>query len=91
MSKEKDYYNGWNDEETLDEISKCPFCGGNGELIDNGYSHPVIDGNGAYVDMDISEGDLFWIQCEKCGATIQTTETPEEAIANWNRRFKNEK
>lgn len=83
---EKDYYNGWNDEGNLDPIEKCPFCGGNGELIDDGYEHPVIDENGAYVDMDICEGGTFWIECEKCGAISEASDTPEGAIKNWNRR-----
>lgn len=83
---EKDYYNGWNDEGNLDKILSCPFCGGNGELLDNGYEHPVIDENGAYVDMDIFEGDTFWIECEKCGAMMTEADTPEKAIEEWNKR-----
>ena len=86
----KDYYNGWNDEGNLEPMKKCPFCGGNGELKDNGYEHPVIDGNGAYVDMDIFEGDTFWIECEKCGAMNTGSDSPEEAIKNWNRRSEEE-
>ena len=83
---EKDYYNGWNDEGNLDKILSCPFCGGNGELLDDGYEHPVIDENGACVDMDIFEGDTFWIECEKCGAMITGADTPEKAIEEWNKR-----
>lgn len=83
---EKDYYNGWNDESNLNKILSCPFCGGNGELLDNRYEHPVIDENGAYVDMDIFEGDTFWIECEKCGAMITGADTPEKAIEEWNKR-----
>ena len=83
---EKDYYNGWNDEGNLNKILSCPFCGGNGELLDNGYEHPVIDENGAYVDMDIFEGDTFWIECEKCGAMMTEADTPEKAIEEWNKR-----
>ena len=83
---EKDYYNGWNDEGNLNKILSCPFCGGNGELLDNGYEHPVIDKNGAYVDMDIFEGDTFWIECEKCGAMMTEADTPEKAIEEWNKR-----
>ena len=83
---EKDYYNGWNDEGNLNKILSCPFCGGNGELLDNGYEHQVIDENGAYVDMDIFEGDTFWIECEKCGAMMTEADTPEKAIEEWNKR-----
>lgn len=84
---EKDYYNGWNDNKDLEQIEKCPFCGGNGELKDDGYENPVIDENGAYVDMDICEGGMFWIECEKCGAISEAAETPEQGIENWNRRM----
>ena len=83
---EKDYYNGWNDEENLDPIEKCPFCGGKGELMDNGYEEPIIDENGAYVDMCIVEGDAFWVECEKCKSSNDAADTPEKAIKNWNRR-----
>ena len=83
---EKDYQKGWNYEGNLNKILSCPFCGGNGELLDNGYEHPVIDENGAYVDMDIFEGDTFWIECEKCGAMMTEADTPEKAIEEWNKR-----
>lgn len=82
----KDYYNGWNDDGTLEPIKGCPFCGGNGELKDNGYECPIIDENGAYVDMEIVEGNAFWIACEKCGAEGSCRDTPEEAIECWNKR-----
>lgn len=70
----------------MDELKPCPFCGGNGKLLDNGYEEPVIDENGAYVDMDISEPDIFWCQCEVCGAMTTGKETEEEAIEEWNHR-----
>lgn len=83
----KDKYNGWNDDGSLPPIEKCPFCGGIAKLCDNGFEYPIIDpDSGAYVDMDISEGDLFWCGCESCGATTLGRETPEAAIAEWNHR-----
>lgn len=86
-----DVYGGWNDDGDLDEIKKCPFCGGIGVLCDNGFEYPEIDPeNGAYVDMHIEEGDVLWCECEECGSTAKSADTPEEAIANWNRRADNE-
>lgn len=83
----EDKYNGWNDDGGLQPIEKCPFCGGSAKLCDNGFEEPVIDpDSGAYVDMEISEGDLFWIQCEVCGAMTCGKETPEGAIREWNIR-----
>ena len=83
-----DVYNGWNDEGGLPEIKNCPFCGKRGILNDNGHEEPVIDPEtGAYIDMDISEGDIFWCSCEECGAMMGGGEnSPEEAIEAWNKR-----
>jgi len=58
-------------------------------LNDNGHEEPVIDPEtGAYIDMDISEGDIFWCSCEECGAMMGGGEnSPEEAIEVWNKRI----
>lgn len=89
MKADKDIYNGWNDNGVLDEIKKCPFCGGTGMLRDDGSEYPEIDlETGAYVDMNIEGGDVLWCECEECGAIAESAGTPEEAIANWNRRVK---
>lgn len=87
---EKDYYHGWNDgDEKLEGIKNCPFCGGHGELLSNGYERPEIDPEtGAYIGMDIFDGDILWCQCENCGAMAEDSDTPEGAISNWNRRVK---
>lgn len=82
----QDKYKGWNENGDLPKISVCPFCGGDGILCDNGYEEPVIDGNGAYVDMDIFEGDVFRCMCKVCGAMTQGEYTPEDAIMVWNKR-----
>ena len=58
-------------------------------LCDDGYEEPVIDENGAYIDMDISEGETFWCQCEECDAMTQVEDSPEKAIRLWNRRVNN--
>lgn len=86
-----DVYGGWNDDGNLEEIKNCPFCGGVGALLDNGYECPVIDQEtGAYTGLNIEEeGDVFWCQCEECGATSEGSDTPEGAIKNWNRRESN--
>ena len=82
-----DYFDG--EANPLPKIKKCPFCGSRGLLNDNGYMDPVIDSNGAYVDMDVSPGDIFWIECDGCGAETSNGNSPEEAIEKWNRRSNN--
>lgn len=37
MEVVKDVYNGWNDNGDLEEIKKCPFCGGKAILVE----HPL--------------------------------------------------
>lgn len=83
-----DVYEDWNSDGNLPEIDKCPFCGSRGILCDNGYEKPIIDPEtGAYIDMDISDGDIFWIECQKCGiAQTGGYDSPEEAIQEWNKR-----
>lgn len=79
-------YDEWNMDGDLPEINTCPFCGGDGILCDNGYEEPVIDSNGAYVDIDHYEGDAFWCMCKECEAMSDSKEDPEEAIEAWNKR-----
>lgn len=60
MNGPKNVFDEWNDDGNLPQIKSCPFCGGKGILCSNGYEEPVIDSNtGAYVDMDIFEGDII--------------------------------
>ena len=83
----EDNYNGWNDDVSFPPIEKCPFCSVSAKLCDNGYERPVIDPDtGAYIDMEISEGDTFWCECESCGATTHGKGSPEAAITEWNHR-----
>ena len=61
------------------------------KICDDGYEEPVIDENGAQVDMDISEGETFQCQCEECDAMTQVEDSPKKkkAIQLWNRRVNN--
>lgn len=68
------------------ELRECPFCGGEARCKDNGYEAPVIDENGAYVDMDINEASDFWVECLVCHGCGPMCNTDEAAEAAWNRR-----
>lgn len=90
-------YNAWedynadnidNDRPALEPLKPCPFCGGGAWLLDNSSMEPVIDPEtGAYIDMDIEDASTIWCECQSCGVTNGFVETPEEAIAIWNRRW----
>lgn len=83
-------YEEWNEEGNLEKIKECPFCGEKGILCDNGYEQIEIDPEtGAYTGMDYEEADIFWCECEKCGALAEAGDSPEKAISNWNRRTLN--
>lgn len=64
----------------------CPFCGEKPKLWDNGICDPVIDGNGAYVDMFIHSPDMYGVECTKCNCQNIGYNSEEEAIEGWNRR-----
>ena len=59
------------------KLKPCPFCGGEAVLKDSFLSD-----------------DSFIVRCTKCyaqtDAFISNFDTPEEAIAAWNRRAKND-
>ena len=82
-----DVYNGWNDDEHLDKMKKCPFCGGTGVLRDNGFEYvnydPVTED---YLGLFVYEADMFWCKCKECESIGRPEDTPEEAIEAWNRR-----
>lgn len=70
----------------LPKIQNCPFCGSECGLADNEYQHPVIDSGGTYIDMELSEADLFWCFCKGCRAFSDSFDSPEKAIISWNTR-----
>ena len=48
------------------ELKPCPFCGGKADIQGGSFMEPVIDENGAYVDMEYYEGWGFEIFCNNC-------------------------
>ncbi len=56
------------------ELLPCPFCGGDAHLASYGY-----------------EGIQIVAECENlhCGSAVCGAKTPEEAIARWNNRGRN--
>ena len=75
----------------MEELKRCPFCGGKAKMWDDGYMRPVIDEGGAYVDMDIKSPDLYGVECTSIGCYCQLIgyDTEAEAITAWNRRTQN--
>lgn len=57
-------------------LERCPFCGGDGELIDGSWSWVP---NGHYA-----------VHCTLCSANTAYSEDQDEAISFWNTREENE-
>ena len=84
-----DKHDDWFDKngEPLEPIKPCPFCGAEAILQDDHYENPVIDENGAYVDMDFIGHGFTWVICTECGIRTDAYDNePEKAIADWNKR-----
>ena len=67
----------------MTKLKRCPFCGGEAEVENNGKTHFDEDTMGV---VDCTEPDEFWVECEKCGAVIGVFSTIESAIDGWNTR-----
>lgn len=64
------------------EIKKCPFCGGEAELIEDLYVDPPdIIGGGRNPDFD-----SFCVRCKNCPTYPFERDSKKEAIKAWNRR-----
>lgn len=70
----------------MEELEKCPFCGGEAFINDDGTLEPEFDKTGAHIGTYKQIGDLFWCECKECGATGSEKKSPEEAEEAWNRR-----
>lgn len=55
----------------MEELSRCPFCGGEAEYNDNVTHHWGLDVPG--------------VECLSCGVR-NFANTKEEAVSAWNRR-----
>jgi hypothetical protein len=56
--------------EDMYEIEKCSDCGSTPEVV-------------KFFD-EISEGDMFYVMCNGCGAYGESAYNDVEAIQNWN-------
>lgn len=56
----------------MDELKKCPFCGGIAKVIN--------------YDADDNK-DVFSVECAECGVIIEYFDTEKEAIKKWNHRI----
>lgn len=73
-------------------LRNCPFCDGKAKYESTLSITPLIDENGAYIDIE----DLdYWERtyCTECGVEINSIpcddEEPEITIKKWNRRVDN--
>lgn len=56
----------------MDELKKCPFCGGEAEIVD-------IKGRESALH-------VFDIYCMECGVNIEKSDCLEDAVDRWNER-----
>ena len=68
----------------MNELKKCPFCGGKAELDFAHKNFTFTDDSGKPRDI----GFFYTVKCqdEICGCRIGIYEDPEMAVAAWNRR-----
>lgn len=57
----------------MQELKRCPFCGGESVLLNSSREIP-------------EESAVFWVYCKNCSATSMTYDKREEAIECWNTR-----
>lgn len=57
----------------MQELKRCPFCGGESVLLNSSREIP-------------EESVVFWVYCKNCSATSMTYDKREEAIECWNTR-----
>lgn len=81
----EDYRDPITGENSLPPIQPCPCCGNTAILCDDYYAQPVIDENGAYVDIE-QDGNWFWIECTSCILCTGVANEPEQVIDSWNKR-----
>lgn len=60
----------------MDELKKCPFCGGVAKLLDelalkNGFNK------------------LYYVKCTSCGCMTKKSDTNYKALIIWNTRTEN--
>jgi len=69
------------------ELEICPFCGGIAKIYNNGIWEPVMDFDGAYVDIHTEEADTYWAECEDCHCMTMGCNTEREVADIWNMRI----
>lgn len=69
------------------KLERCPFCKtGKGVRWNNEIFKPVIDENGACIDIDNEEADVFGVECSEaeCPCQLIGFDTQEAADEAWN-------
>lgn len=80
--------------EINEKLKPCRYCGGIAKISGGLSITPILDENGAYVDVDVDEGYGYTIQCSSCGCEIvepwvsdeddADEATLESVINKWN-------
>ena len=66
----------------MEELKKCPFCGGEASVEDEYCWSP------SFYNPDGRDGVfMYYVKCKKCGATTKLYSSKVKAIEAWNRRL----
>ena len=62
----------------MEELKRCPFCGGEAIEVRTGGREDIMRRPLAY-----------WVRCSECDAETALCDSRSDAIAAWNRRTQN--
>jgi Lar family restriction alleviation protein len=69
---------GTKEEDSMDELKPCPFCGGEAKNVSAGVAGPSNRWHA---------GDpIFAVNCIKCGASVPNRYRNDLVVEAWNRR-----
>lgn len=66
------------------ELKPCPFCGGDGRIIEKIKVYDSRDKRMCRCTTD------FYVRCDRCGAEAEHFDNQNSAIKAWNRRVEDE-
>lgn len=82
MTDAQDEASQWQHSQADLRLLSCPFCGNNG----SGPIEDALHVSQVIVDDENGYDERYAVQCDKCTATMGSSETADEAVDAWNTR-----